>query len=157
QDAEFLYAAQLYPDLQYRFKHSFTHDVTYSGVLRDRRREIHALVLDAIEKLYADRIGEQVERLAYHAFRGDLNEKAVPYLRQAGVKAAARSALADARTWFEQALDLLKSLPESHASTEQAFEIRLALRSVLRQLGETRQMVENLREAENLAERLKDD
>jgi class 3 adenylate cyclase/tetratricopeptide (TPR) repeat protein len=157
QAAEFLYPTQLFPDLEYTFKHSLTHDVTYSGVLHERRREIHARVMNAIEKLYADRLGEQVERLAHHAVRGELKEKAVHYLRQAGGKAAARSALSDARTWFEQALTVLKSLPESQAAMEQAFEIRLELRSVLRQLGEVRQMLENLREAEAVSERLKDD
>ena len=157
QAAEFLYATQLFPDLQYTFKHSLTHDVTYSGVLHERRRDIHARVMDAMEKLYADRLGEQVERLAHHAIQGELREKAVHYLRQAGGKAAARSALSDARAWFEQALGVLKALPESQAALEQAFEIRLELRPVLRQLGEVRQMLEHLREAEALAERLKDD
>jgi len=157
QDAEFLYAEQLFPDLQYRFKHAFTHDVTYSGLLRDRRRDIHARVVDAIERLYADRPGEQVERLAHHAFHGELKEKAVHYFRQAAGKAAARSALSDARAWFEKALDVLKSLPESQDTIEEAFEIRLELRSVLRQFGEVSQMLDNIREAEVLAERLKDD
>jgi class 3 adenylate cyclase/tetratricopeptide (TPR) repeat protein len=157
QDAEFLYAAQLFPDLQYRFKHSFTHDVTYSEVLRERRRNIHARVVDAIGKLYADRLGEQVERLAHHALHGELKEKAVHYCRQAGEKAAARSALTDARAWFEQALEILKSLPESQAAAELDFEIRLELRPVLRQLGEGRKMLEHLREAEAISERLKDD
>jgi class 3 adenylate cyclase/tetratricopeptide (TPR) repeat protein len=157
QDAEFLYAAQLFPDLQYRFKHAFTHDVTYSGVLRHRRRDIHARVVDAIEELYVDRLGEQVERLAHHAVRGDLKEKAVHYLRQAGGKAAARAALSDARARFEQALGVLKTLAESNAALEQAFEIRLELRPVLRQLGEGRRMLEYLREAEVIAEQLRDD
>jgi class 3 adenylate cyclase/tetratricopeptide (TPR) repeat protein len=157
QAAEFLYATQLFPDLQYTFKHSLTHDVTYSGVLHERRRDIHAQVVDAVEQLYADRLGEQVERLAHHAMRGEKQEKAVHYLRQAGGKAAARSALSDARTWFEQALDVLKALPESRATLEQAFKIRLELRPVLRQLGEGQPMLEHLREAEGLAERLKDD
>jgi tetratricopeptide (TPR) repeat protein len=157
QDAEFLYAAQLFPDLQYRFKHAFTHDVTYSGVLRDRRRNIHARVVDAIEKFYVDRLGEQVERLAHHAVRGDLKDKAVHYLRQAGGKAAARAALSDAQARFEQALGILKTLPESKAALEQAFEIRLELRPVLRQLGEGRRMLEYLREAEVIAEQLRDD
>jgi len=156
QAAEFLYSTQLFPDLQYTFKHSFTHDVTYSGVLHERRREIHARVVDVMETLYADRLGEQVERLAYHAVQGTLNEKAVHYLRQAGAKAATRSALPDAQAWFEQALDVLKSLPESQAALERAFEIRLELRPVLRQLGEVRKMLEHLREAEAISERLKD-
>jgi tetratricopeptide (TPR) repeat protein len=157
QDTEFLYATQIFPDLQYTFKHSLTHDVTYSGVLRERRRDIHAQVVDAVEQLYADRLGEQVERLAHHAVQSGMHEKAVHYLRQAGGKAAARSAVSDARTWFEQALDVLNALPETQAALEQAFEIRLELRPVLRQLGEVRQMLEHLREAESLAGRLKDD
>jgi class 3 adenylate cyclase/tetratricopeptide (TPR) repeat protein len=157
QAAEFLYSTQLVPDPQYTFKHSLTHDVTYSGVLHERRRDLHARAVNAIETLYADRPGEQVERLAYHAVRGELKEKAVYYLRQAGGKAAARSALADARVRFEQALDMLKSLPESQAALQQAFDIRLELRAVLRQLGEVRQMLEHLRAAEAIAERLNDD
>jgi len=157
QAAEFLYATQLFPDLQYTFKHSLTRDVAYKGMLHERRHDVHARVVAAIEKLYADRLSEQVERLAYHAVRGELQEKAVHYLRQAGAKAAARSALSDAQAWFEQAMGVLKALPETLATLEQAFEIRLELRPVLRQLGEGRQMLEHLREAEVLAERLKDD
>ena len=116
QAAEFLYATQLFPDLQYTFNHSLTHDVTYSGVLHERRRDIHARVVGAIEKLYADRLGEQVERLAHHAMRGEKREKAVHYLWQAGGRAAARSALSDARTWFEQALGVLEVLASTLAS-----------------------------------------
>jgi class 3 adenylate cyclase/tetratricopeptide (TPR) repeat protein len=157
QAAEFLYAIELFPDLQYTFKHSLTHDVTYSGVLHERRRDIHARVVDAIEKLYVDRLGEHVERLAHHTVQSGLEEKAVHYLRQAGGKTAARSALSDARSWFEQALSVLDALPQSRSALEQAFEIRLELRRVLRQLGEGRAMLDQLRMAEALAERLEDD
>jgi class 3 adenylate cyclase/tetratricopeptide (TPR) repeat protein len=157
QAAEFLYSTRPDPELQYTFKHALTHDVTYSGVLHERRREIHARIVNAMEELYADRLGEQVERLAYHALQGEQKEKAAHYLRQAGAKAAGRSAVAAARTWFEQSLDVLKSLPESQSAMEQAFEIRLELRPVLRQLGEGRQMLQHLREAETISERLKDD
>jgi hypothetical protein len=86
-----------------------------------------------------------------------LSEKAVSYLRQAGVKAAARSALADARSWFEQALDALAALPESQATREQAFEIRLELSPVLSQLGEVRRSREPLLQAAMLAGALNDD
>jgi predicted ATPase/class 3 adenylate cyclase len=157
QAAEFLYTTRLFPDLQYTFKHSLTHDVAYSGVLHERRRAIHARVVDAIEELYPDRLAEQVERLAHHAVRGELKEKAIHYLRQAGAKAALRSALLDARAYFEQALRALAALPESEDVLEQGFEIRLELRPVLRQLGEGRQMLRQLREAEAISERLKDD
>jgi class 3 adenylate cyclase/tetratricopeptide (TPR) repeat protein len=157
QTAELLYARQILPDPQYSFKHALTHDATYSGVLHDRRCDIHARVVDAMERLYANRLGEQVEQLAHHAVQGEKREKAVHYLWQAGGKAAARSALSDARAWLEQALGVLAALPESRARLEQAFEIRLELRRVVRQLGEGRKMLEHLREAEAVAERLQDD
>ena len=157
QAAEFLYEAGLFPDLEYTFKHALTHEVTYGGLLQERRRELHTRIVDAIETLHRDRLGEQAERLAHHALRGELRENVVPYLRQAGRKAAARSALQDARGWFEQALVALKAMPEPPSTTEQAFEIRLELRQVLNQLGEARQMLECLREAGDLAEMLNDD
>ena len=157
QAAEFLYETGLYPDLEYSFKHALTHEVTYSGLLHDRRRELHARIVEAIETLHRDRLGEQIERLAHHALRGELREEAVHYLRQAGLKAAARSALQDARAWFEQALGVLEGLPGSPSTLEQAFEIRLELRPVLGQLGEVRPTLERLREAQALAERLNDD
>jgi predicted ATPase len=131
QAAEFLYETSLFPDLEYTFKHALTHEVTYGGLLQERRRDVHARIVDAIEALYRDRLVEQIERLTHHAVRGELREKAVHYLRQAGLKAAGRSAVQDARGWFEQALGLLEALGESPSMLEQAFEIRLELRSVL--------------------------
>jgi class 3 adenylate cyclase/tetratricopeptide (TPR) repeat protein len=157
QASEFLYETGLYPDLECTFTHALTHEVTYGGLLQERRRELHARIADAIETLHRDRLGAEIERLAHHALRGDLREKAVDYLRQAGLKAAARSALPDARVWFEQALGVLEALPESQSTLEQAFETRLELRPVLVQLGEVRRVLERLREAEALAERLNDD
>jgi tetratricopeptide (TPR) repeat protein len=157
QAAEFLYETRPYPDLEYSFKHALTLDVTYRGLLQERRRELHARIVDAIETLHRDRLGEQIERLAQHAVRGEVREKAVHYLRRAGAKAAVRSALKDARIWFEQALGVLEALPESPATLEEAFAIRLELRSVLNLLGEARMTLERLREAEALAERLNDD
>jgi tetratricopeptide (TPR) repeat protein len=99
----------------------------------------------------------EIERLAYHALRSELREKAVGYLRQAGAKAAERSALQDARLWFEHALDVLGALPENRSNLEQGFEIRLEMRRVLIQLNEVHQVLKRLREAETLARRLNDD
>ena len=157
QAAEFLHETGLFPDLEYSFKHALTHEVTYGSLLQERRRELHARIVDAIETLHRERLGEQIDRLAHHASRGELREKAAHYLRQAGLKAAARSALQDARGSLEQALGVLEALPESQAMLEQAFEIRLELRTVLNQLGEVRGSLEHLRKAETLSEQLNDD
>jgi tetratricopeptide (TPR) repeat protein len=157
QTAAFLYETGLFPDLEYAFTHALTHEVTYGGLLQGRRRDLHASIVNAIERLYPERLGEQVERLAHHALRGELREKAVPYLRQSGLKAFGRSAPHDARAWFEEALGVLEALPGNQFTLEQAFDIRLDLRTVLNQLGEVRRALERLRETEALAERLNDD
>src|SRR5262245_53016344 len=57
QGAEFLYETGFYPDLQYSFKHALTHEVTYGSLLHDRRRELHARIVEAIETLHRDRLG----------------------------------------------------------------------------------------------------
>jgi class 3 adenylate cyclase/tetratricopeptide (TPR) repeat protein len=157
QAAEFLYESGLFPDLEYTFKHALTQEVAYGGLLQERRRDLHARLVDAIEALHRERPGEQIERLAHHALRGEVWEKAVPYLRQAGLKAAGRSALPEARDWLEQALGVLAALPESPSTLAQGFDIRLELRPFLAQLGEYRQVMDRLREAEAIAEALDDD
>jgi class 3 adenylate cyclase/tetratricopeptide (TPR) repeat protein len=157
QAAEFLYEAGLYPDLEYSFTHAVTHEVAYGGLLQERRGELHARIVDAIERLHRDRLGEEIERLAHHAARGHLREKAVHYLRRAGLKAAARSALAEAVASFEQALAALAELPESRETLEQALDIRLEMRPLLSQLAEARRAFEIVLEAQALAERLNDD
>ena len=157
QAAEFLYETSLFPDLEYTFKHALTHEVTYGGLLQERRRDLHARILDTIETLHRDRLGGHIERLAHHALRGERREKAVHYLRQAGGKASAQSALQDAQAWFEQALSVLDALPESQATLEQGVDIRLELRPVQNLLGEVRRSLERLREAETLAANLHDD
>jgi class 3 adenylate cyclase/tetratricopeptide (TPR) repeat protein len=156
QAAEFLYETSLFPDLEYTFKHALTHEVAYASVLQERRRALHARIVEAIEALYPDRLPEQVERLADHAFRGELWEKAVRYLRQGGVKAAAHSAHRVAAAYFEQALAVLSRLPESPGTLEQAIDLRLDLRNSLWLIGEFERMVTHLREAEVLAQALGD-
>ncbi|MFQ5849452.1 MAG: AAA family ATPase [Candidatus Binatia bacterium] len=127
QAVEFLYETSLFPDLEYTFKHGLTHQVAYNSLLVERRRTLHAKILEAVETLYPDRLAEQVDRLAHHAFRGEIWAKAVAYLRQAGAKAAARSANREAVVYFEQALGALGHLPEGPETLEQAIAIRVDL------------------------------
>ncbi|MGA8050152.1 MAG: adenylate/guanylate cyclase domain-containing protein [Burkholderiales bacterium] len=156
QAAEFLYETSLFPDLEYTFKHALTHDVAYGSLLQDRRRELHAKVVETIEALYADRLTEQVERLAHHAFRGEEWGKAVRYLRQAGAKAFARSANREAVAYLEQALAALAHLPETRETLAQAIDLRFELRNSLFPLSELEAMLTTLREAERLATALDD-
>jgi tetratricopeptide (TPR) repeat protein len=156
QAAEFLYEASLFPELVYTFKHALTHEVTYSGLLLERRRVLHARIVEALEALAGDRVAEQVERLAHHAFRGEVWDKALAYCRQAEEKAMARSAHHEAVACLEQALVALRHLPESRDTLEQAIDLRFDLRNALTPLGEVGRLFDHLREAQALAETLDD-
>src|SRR5207249_481732 len=56
QAAEFLYETSAAPDVEYAFKHALTHEVAYSSVLWERRRELHARISAAIERLHGGRL-----------------------------------------------------------------------------------------------------
>jgi class 3 adenylate cyclase/tetratricopeptide (TPR) repeat protein len=156
QAAEFLYEISLFPERAYTFKHALTHEVAYGSLLQERRRALHARIVEALEALAGERRDDQVERLAQHALRGEVWEKAVTYCRQAGTRAAARSADQEAVVCFEQALAALAHLPERRDTCEQAIDLRLDLRNALFPLGDFGRILDLLREAENLAEALGD-
>jgi tetratricopeptide (TPR) repeat protein len=156
QAAEFLYETQLFPEREYTFKHALTYEVAYGSLLQERRRTLHARIVEAVEELPADRLAEQVDRLAHHAVRGEVWEKVLLYCRQAATKATARSANREAVAYFEQALGALTHLPDSRERHEQAIDLRLDLRPALAPFGEMRQIFPYLREAERLAEALGD-
>jgi class 3 adenylate cyclase/tetratricopeptide (TPR) repeat protein len=127
QTAELLYEARLFPDLEYTFKHALTHEVAYGSVLQERRRALHATILETLERLHAGRLGEHAEVLAHHAERAAIADKAVRYLREAGTKAAARSASREAIDFLERALALLAELPETPETLSTALDVRIAL------------------------------
>jgi class 3 adenylate cyclase/tetratricopeptide (TPR) repeat protein len=156
QAAEFLYETQLFPDLEYTFRHTLTHDVAYGSVVYERRRMLHARVAAAIERLHAGRLAEQIEQLAHHTVRAEIWSKAVEYLRQAGDKALGRSASREASNWYAQALDALGHLPNEADTLRLAVDIRLDLRTALYALGEFEPMLVRLREADELARKLDD-
>jgi predicted ATPase len=156
QAAEFIYEASVFPEIEYTFKHGLTYQVAYNSLLQERRRGLHARIVSAIETLYHDRLAEQVERLAHHALRSGVWEKAVAYLRQAGQKAGARSANREAVTYFEQALEALGHLPKNRETLELAVDLRLDLRASLLPLGEVERIVEYLSQAEAICEELGD-
>jgi predicted ATPase len=156
QVAEFLYETRLFPEQEYTFKHALTYEVAYGSLLQERRRALHARIVAASERLYTDRLTEQVERLAHHALQGEVWDKAVTYCQQAGARAHDRTAFREAVAAFDQAFQALAHLPESSDSRELAIELRLAVDLPLRALGENGRRLALLGEAEALARALDD-
>jgi class 3 adenylate cyclase/tetratricopeptide (TPR) repeat protein len=156
QAAEFLYETRLFPAPEYTFKHALTHEVAYNSLLLERRRGLHAHLVEALEALAPERVAEPVERLAHHALRGEVWDKAVTYCRQAGARAWDRAAFREALAAFEQALQALVHLSEPGDTRGLALDLRLALGGALNPLGEHGRQLALLGEAEVLARALDD-
>ncbi len=127
QSAEFLYETNIFPAVEYTFKHALTHEVTYGSLLAGRRRALHARIVEAIERLHAGRLSEHVERLASHAVRGEVWDRALTYVHEAGSKAFARSAVAEAVAYFRQGLAVSARLPQTREQQRQELGLLLAL------------------------------
>ena len=142
--SEFVYEKGVRPEASYTFCHALTHEVAYNTLLLNRRRELHRLIGEAIEELYADRLADHYEILAHHFLRGDEPSKAREYLLKAGDKNARVFANHTARALYEQALALVSA---EHESERAQISHKLAI--VTQYLGDADA---SLRHAETAAE-----
>jgi class 3 adenylate cyclase/tetratricopeptide (TPR) repeat protein len=156
-ESEFLYETSLFPEPEYTFKHALTHDVAYGSLLNERRRELHARVLGALERLHAARLDQQIDRLAHHSRRAERWDRALPYLRRAGLKASERLALREAAAYLEDALSVVERLPRQRETTEQSIDLRIDIRGPLFNLTEYERLRRHLDEGARLARDLGDD
>lgn len=107
QAADLIRAHRLEPELEYMFKHALTQDVAYDGLLKTERQALHSRTARAMEGVFADRIPEFVETLAYHFQRGGVADKAIHYLVLAGAKCVERYAVVEAEGHYRAAYALL--------------------------------------------------
>jgi class 3 adenylate cyclase/tetratricopeptide (TPR) repeat protein len=156
QAVELLYERSLFDDVVYTFKHTLTHEVAYQSLLHERAKRLHAGVVDAIERLYGDRLAEQAEVLAHHAVRGEVWDKAVDYLRAAGGRAFAKGSVDESLLRYEQALSLVARLPRSPENLRRMIDVRLDLHVPLVVLGQIPRLVQLHDESERLARELGD-
>jgi len=96
------------PESEYIFKHELTREAAYRGLLRKERRALHRKVAVALEELFADRMGEQVELLAHHWEQAGQAEKAIAYLLRAGDQARMVYAHEEAVDFYRRALTFLR-------------------------------------------------
>jgi class 3 adenylate cyclase/tetratricopeptide (TPR) repeat protein len=156
QAAEFLYETRLYPTREYTFHHAVTHEVAYGSLVHDRRREFHARIFAAMEKLAGDRVNEHVEELAHHAYLGEVWAQATGYLRLAADKAFARAAYSTAVDHGERGLLALAHVPRTVGNRELAIDVRFDLRNCLFALGDHARAARHVEEAEAEAANLGD-
>jgi class 3 adenylate cyclase/tetratricopeptide (TPR) repeat protein len=156
QSAEFIYESNLFPELEYTFKHALTNEVAYGALLHDRKIALHARTVNALEETTIGSSEEQWDKLAHHAFLGELWNEAVTYLKQAGFQAASRSSFRNAIFYYERALEAMQHLSETTDTLRIAVDVRFELRNAFFVLGNFQQGFKYLEEARAFAVKLDD-
>jgi predicted ATPase len=118
-------------ETEYAFKHALTQEVAYNSLLVERRKSLHERVGAAIEALYEGRLEDHLRELAHHYQCSANTAKALEYLGRAGQQALQRSSHAEAIGLFTSALELLRTLPETHERLEQELALQLGLGAAL--------------------------
>jgi tetratricopeptide (TPR) repeat protein len=119
---------------QWEFNHSMIETVVYSTLLKARRKTIHLKIAETLEARWAGTEAEHAEALAYHYSRAGEDNKALIYLVLAGERAAARYAIEEARTYLEQAKQLMSQNSELDQSLN--WHIDAGLGDVYRAMGQ---------------------
>jgi class 3 adenylate cyclase/tetratricopeptide (TPR) repeat protein len=157
QAAEFIFESNLFPELEYTFKHALVDEVVYGALLHERRITLHGSIVRALEEIAGDDPAKHIEALAYHASQAELWEPAMRYYRQAAAKAMSRSAFLEAVGNYRKALAALAHLPATPARLAEEIDLHLDARNVLFLLGDSKGVAEHLQTAETLAEQLGDE
>jgi len=129
-DAELIYARGFPPEATYQFKHALIRDTAYDALLKSRRRELHRLVADTIDKTFAA-LREQAEVLAHHWTEAGETELAITQWSKAGEAAQARNAFREAQQSYQLALAQVNLLRESPERDGRELQLLQSLYSVL--------------------------
>ncbi|MDA2919695.1 tetratricopeptide repeat protein [Desulfobacterota bacterium AH_259_B03_O07] len=153
---ELVYEKSIFPDLEYRFKHSLTQEVAYNSLLIKKRKEFHGIVGEIIEDLYGDKLEENYELLAYHYGRSTRDEKAVEYLILAGDKSARIYSTEDAIGNYEEALKRQDKMPDTKTNKEKRVDLFIKQARVMRLMGRFKEHIKTLEENLPIVEELGD-
>jgi len=153
---DFIFPAADDPELMYSFKHALTQDVVYGSVLERRRREYHVAAGRGLEELYAGRIDEVVELLAYHFGRSAEAEEAVDYAIAAAAKAQRRWANTEALSHFESALKRLEAMPDTEPNQRRRIDAIVKQAEIKFALGRHAEHVQALERIKTLVDHVAD-
>ena len=139
-------------ELRYIFKHSLLREAAYDMQLRTRLRELHLLIAEAIEKVYAGQIEQHYEDLAFHYELAEVKEKSLEYLHKAGDYARRNFQNQRAISYYDKVLALL----QKKTDRESEFKMLLKKGKVLELIGEWEACSTIYNKALSIAQELKD-
>jgi tetratricopeptide (TPR) repeat protein len=152
---EFLVAVPEGRETVYGFKHALTQEVAYGSLAPDGRRALHAAAGHALEQLFADRLDEAYDRLAYHYARTEEAAKAVEYLERFAQKASRAGAHETAVQAWMDALQHVERLPPD-LRNRRRLQILVSLPASLFPLGRVGEAAALLLQERERLEQLRD-
>jgi class 3 adenylate cyclase/tetratricopeptide (TPR) repeat protein len=157
KDSELLYERGIFPQSVYIFKHNMTQEVVYNSLLLKKRKQIHEKIAHSLEALYAKRLEEFYEMLAYHYSRSEDPEKAYHYLRLSGSKATRNYSNWEAFRFYKEAIDVLSKMPEAEQNKREQIKVRLSMAVPMNLLGYPEDSLKIFEEGERLSKELGDE
>ena len=109
QRAELVRELRRGTEQEYTFTHMLTQQVAYETLLRRQRRDYHRRVADCMQQLYADRLEEQFERLAFHYARAEDWPSALEYHIKFATQAQLRYANGKAAEHYQAAWEIVQA------------------------------------------------
>ena len=111
----------------YRFSHALVQQAAYGTLLRERRVELHARVVDMLERTDEEAVERTPELLARHCSAAGLIDKAVDYWQAAGDRAMDQSAEVEAIASYREALGLLAAQAPDERGRRREVELLTSL------------------------------
>jgi class 3 adenylate cyclase/tetratricopeptide (TPR) repeat protein len=100
------------PNAVYVFKHALIQDALYATLLKSERARVHDRIYSTLRERFPEVVAARPEMAAYHAENAGRREAAIPLLRDAGVRALGRAAVAEAVKHLAHGIDLVEVLEE---------------------------------------------
>jgi serine/threonine protein kinase/tetratricopeptide (TPR) repeat protein len=111
--AEVLHEKGRRPRSTFIFKNPLLLDALYNTLVKSRREQCHARILEILEAQFPQIVEMQPELLANHAVEANQIDKSVKYWLAAGLRSQEIFANIEAIGHFKRGVDLLAQLPES--------------------------------------------
>ncbi len=140
----------LLTELRYVFIHALLHDTVYRLQLAQRRRQLHRIVAETLERLFAGQEKVYAD-LAFHYENAEQREKTLEYLQKAGDYAKENYLNEQAVTFYKKWIDNRNADDYAHV------DILVKLGDILKITGKYKESKEVFDNALALSERLKYD
>jgi predicted ATPase len=117
------------------FKHALVRDAAYNTLLRSTRRRYHSRIATTLRERSTEETSTRPDLIAGHLTAAGEDEDAIAFWEAAGQQALARTAVHEAATYFQQAINCLRRLPATRTRQER----ELALQTLLDGMEQTRE------------------